>query len=198
MTFKVGDDTYRTVSVANDSPVAHPGEPKRDGWNFIEWRIEGSEEAYDFSTPVTTDLTIVAYGTEKQVYKLIYDTVDGSVIQNTVVEKPEGEGNPPATVTVTDSVPIKEGFKFKEWNTSKNGDGISYHAGDEVTLVGDGTLYAIWEDTSSVTFKIDNVVAQAAEFLSKESIPGVSNFLLTIGVITTVVSLIAVIAIARK
>ena len=92
----------------------------------------------------------------------------------------------------------KEGFKFKEWNTAKNGGGISYKGGEDITLVGDCTLYAVWEDTSSVTFKIDSVMAQAAEFLSQESIPGVSNFLLTIGVITTVVSLIAVIAIARK
>ena len=81
---------------------------------------------------------------------------------------------------------------------AKDGKGISYKGGEDITLVGNCTLYAIWEDTSSVTFKIDNVMAQAAEFLSKESIPGVSNLLLTIGVITTLVSLIAVLAIARK
>ncbi len=198
VTFKVGDDTYRTISVADGSPVAYPGEPERSGWNFIEWRLSDSETAYDFSSPVTEDLTIVANMTEKQVYRLRYVTVEGSIVQSTVVEKPEGEGNPPVKVSITNSVPIKEGYKFKEWNTSKNGKGVSYNGGDEITLVGDGTLYAIWEDTNSVTFKIDNLMAQAAEFLSKETIPGVSNFLLTIGVITTVVSLIAVIAIARK
>ena len=116
----------------------------------------------------------------------------GSKVQDLVVLVAENTGK------ITKSVPVKEGFKFVEWNTSKDGKGISYKADDEITLVGDCTLYAIWEDTSSVTFKIDNAISKAAEFLSKETIPGVSNFLLTIGVITTVVSLIAVIAIARK
>ena len=60
------------------------------------------------------------------------------------------------------------------------------------------TLYAIWEDTNSVSFKIDSLVDRAATFLSQESIGGVSNLLLTIGVITTLVSLLAILAIARK
>ena len=198
VTFKIEDETYRTVSVADGNPVAHPGVPTKAGWNFIEWRLSGSETAYDFSLPVTSDLTIIAHGTVKPVYKLMYDSQEGSMVQNTVVEKPDGEGNPPVDVEITKSVPIKQGFKFKEWNTSKDGKGVTYNPGDKVTLVGDATLYAVWEDTSSVSYKIDNLVGKAAEFLSKETIPGVSNLLLTIGVITTVISLLAVAAIARK
>ena len=85
-----------------------------------------------------------------------------------------------------------------EWNTAKDGKGVSFKAGDDITLLGDCTLYAVWEDTTTVTYKIDSIMDKAAKFLSDETIPGVSNLLLTIGVITTVISLIAVLAIARK
>ena len=193
VTFKVNGSTYKEKEVLSGRAVAIPEEPSLSfNENFIEWRLEGETETYDFSTPVSSDITLVAYIVDEPVFKLIYDSTGGSKIQNTVVLVAEN------TTKITNSVPIKEGFKFKEWNTSKDGKGISYKGGEDITLVGDCTLYAIWEDTSSVSFKIDNVVDKAAEFLSKETIPGVSNLLLTIGVITTVVSLLAVLAIARK
>ena len=198
VTFMNGSSVYRSVYVKEGESVSAPDEPTGPiGWNFVEWRLEGSEERYDFG-PVTADLTVVAYGVYKEVYKLKYDTVNGTNVQSTVVVKPDGEGNPPVDVEITKNVPVKQGFKFKEWNTSKDGKGVTYNPGDKVTLVGDATLYAVWEDTSSVSDKIDNLVGKAAEFLSKETIPGVSNLLLTIGVITTVISLLAVAAIARK
>lgn len=184
---------YKIQYVGDGETATLPEDPADSiGHHFFGWYQHDSDTPFDFTETILSDVTIDGKWTTTDVYSLRYDTDGGTVIQATRVEATDN------TTKVTETEPKKEGYKFKEWNTSKNGKGISYNGGEEITLVGDCTLYAIWEDTSSVTFKIDNVMAQAAEFLSKETIPGVSNFLLTIGVITTIVSLIAVIAIARK
>lgn len=185
---------YTTQLVGEGGKAFVPIDPADDvGHHFLGWFVHDSDTEFDFDTITITDNTTVdGKWTSVDVYTLRYDTSGGTVIQATRVEATDNV----TKITVTE--PKKEGFKFKEWNTAKDGKGMSYKGGEEITLVGDCTLYAIWEDTSSVTFKIDNTINKAAEFLSKESIPGVSNLLLTIGVITTVVSLIAVLAIARK
>lgn len=49
---------------------------------------------------------------------------------------------------ITDSIPVKNGYEFVEWNTSPNGYGTSYAPGDGYTPDQNGgtvTLYAIWE-----------------------------------------------------
>ena len=194
VTFMNGSSIFRRSYALEGQAVAYPGEPTGPvGWNFLGWKEETAENYYDFSAPVTKDLILMADSTTSPVYKIIYDSLGGSKIGNTVVLTTEN------TAKITDSVPFKEGFNFLGWNTAKDGTGLEYKAGDEITLETDEvTLYAIWEDTNSVSYKIDSYVAKAAAFLSEEAIPGVSNMLLTIAVITTAVSLLAILAISRK
>ena len=42
------------------------------------------------------------------------------------------------------SCPAPEGYRFKEWNTSHNGNGTTYSPGDVAPV--NGYLYAIWEE----------------------------------------------------
>ncbi len=184
---------YTTKHVGAGLTVPIPEDPADDvGHHFFGWYVHGEDTEYNFSTPVNSDLTIDGKWVTVEVFTLRYDTCGGTNVQATRVEAGDN------ATKITDIEPKREGHKFIEWNTSKDGKGITYKAGDDITLAGDATIYAVWEDTSSVSYKVDNVINKAAEFLSKESIPGVSNLLLTIGVITTVISLLAVAAIARK
>ena len=194
VSFMNGSKTFRKSYALEGEPIAYPGEPTGPvGWNFLGWKEESAENYYDFSLPVTKELTLIADSTTLPVYKLVYDSLGGSKVGNTVVLTTEN------TAKVTNSVPFKEGFNFLGWNTAKDGNGLSYEAGDEITLeTEEVTLYAIWEDTSTVSYKIDSYVGKAAAFLSEEAVPGVSNMLLTIAVITTAVSLLAILAISRK
>ena len=58
VTFMV-DDTVTTKLVAHGEPVAEPETPhKGEGWEFTKWTLAG--EDYDFTTPVTGDITLVA------------------------------------------------------------------------------------------------------------------------------------------
>lgn len=66
VTFDDGiDDTAETVvSVRDGSLVSQPEDPEREGYRFLGWyRIEDdslTSDPWDFSTPITGDLTLVA------------------------------------------------------------------------------------------------------------------------------------------
>ena len=191
----VGDPgkVYKVQYVGDGESASVPDDPADSiGHHFFGWYQHGADVPFDFTLTIASDITLDGIWTIKDVYTLKYDTDGGTNIQATRVECDDN------TTKITSSTPRKEGFNFVEWNTAKDGKGVSFKAGDDITLLGDCTLYAVWEDTTTVTYKIDSIMDKAAKFLSDETIPGVSNLLLTIGVITTVISLIAVLAIARK
>ncbi len=196
VTFKFDGGVYKTQYVAEGGYAVLPPEPTKTGWRFTKWTLEGSDDPYDFTKPVTSNITLDAKGTDKPVFVLTYDTNGGSSIQNTIVET-DNSGTP-VDAKVTKSVPYRDGFKFLGWSTSPKEGGMMYDAETDITLVGDCTLYAIWEDQNSIVTKIDSTIDRMGVFLSEESIPGVSNLLLTIGIITSVISLLAILAIARK
>ena len=193
VTFIYDGKTFRKSYAVSGCPVAHPGDPAMpEIRHFLGWIVEGDTDYYDFSDPVTENLTIHADWTEDAVFRLVYDSLGGSKVSDTVVLVAS------PTTTITTSKPIKEGFKFIGWNTSEDGKGLSFKADDQITLASDYTLYAQWENTNSITTKVNNLAEDAGVFLSEEMVPGVSNLLLTIGVVTALVSLIAILAIARK
>lgn len=48
------------VTIGKDELVNVPGNPTRTGFNFIGWALEGETELFDFETPITEDITLVA------------------------------------------------------------------------------------------------------------------------------------------
>lgn len=58
VTFLVDDEAVSTAEVVDGKLVAEPAAPKKDGYTFDGWFL--GEKKYDFSAPVTEDLTLVA------------------------------------------------------------------------------------------------------------------------------------------
>ena len=201
VTFMITDGlAYGVEYVGHGCSADVPADPTWTiGKHFYGWYI--GDEEYNFSNAVNENLVITAHWSDVKVFTLRYDSNGGTDVQATR-EETSDSGDPAApskTMKVTNSVPFRDGFKFVEWNTAKDGTGLSYKSGDDIVLTTDEyTLYAIWEDTNSVNYKINSFVDKAAAFLGGETIPGVSNMLLTILVITAAVSLLAILAISRK
>lgn len=65
VTFDFAGETsrYTEVMVADGATVAEPDAPTRDGFEFDGWYLW--DEKYDFDSPVTSDITLVAHWTEK-------------------------------------------------------------------------------------------------------------------------------------
>ena len=99
----------------------------KDGYTLVEWQLGGAK--YDFSTPVTKDITLVAVW--KQNYTVTFDAKGGTPTPDaqTVVE--DGTATAP---TLT-----KDGYTFVEWRL----DGKKYDFSTKVTK--DITLVAKWK-----------------------------------------------------
>ncbi|MBT1162096.1 InlB B-repeat-containing protein [Bifidobacterium sp. SO1] len=131
VTFDHGYDGRReTVTVADGGTVSSRT-PSRDGYMFQGWLLDG--KAYDFTRPVTTDLTLTASWKRNPIeYTVMFDTGQGSAVPSQKVL----EGN-----TVSKPAdPARDGYTFKGWQIG----GVAYDFTKPVT--GNLTLTAVWEE----------------------------------------------------
>lgn len=98
--------------VAKDGTATQPVNPRRSGYKFAGWQLNGSD--YDFATPVTGNITLVAKWTE-----VSNDAID---LSGTKIQK---------TVKASEGVAINKTFTFKV--TPQSG-APSIFTNDETTI----------------------------------------------------------------
>lgn len=78
---------------------------------------------------------------------LNYDANGGDDTSVPASESKSGPKGKSATFTVSDTVPTREGYTFKGWNTDPSGNGTAYEAGKTISVAygSTTTLYAQWE-----------------------------------------------------
>ena len=122
-----------TKVVAGGKTVAEPADPTRAGYDFEGW-YNGDTE-YDFSRPVTSDITLTAKWREIFTVTLVYGNGDTETV-------PVKDG---ATYALPSA--SKPGYIFMGW---KYGD-KTCSAGDEFTVSGDMTFTAVWANMPDIT-----------------------------------------------
>ena len=141
----------RTVKVG--LTVTKPTDPTKAGYTFAEWYLEGATTPYDFSTPVTADITLVAHWTDATQYTVTFDPNGGSLTSApTVTVLPNTPVTKPTDPTWNDD------YIFMGWTTTDISD-ETYGVGENLpemvfqnsntyTPTGTTTLYAVWsQDT---------------------------------------------------
>ena len=126
------------VEVEEGEIVSKPADPTREGYTFGGWLLDG--EAYDFSKPVTSDITLTAKWTENEpepeptVFTVTFnDGIDSTKDVTVKVEEGKAVSRP--------ADPTREGYTFGGWFT----DAAATKAYDFKSLVkADLTLYAKW------------------------------------------------------
>jgi uncharacterized repeat protein (TIGR02543 family) len=94
----------KTVNVGDK--VSKPSDPKKSGYKFKEWQLNG--KAFDFNTAITEDITLKAiYEQEKAKYTVTFRNDDNTEIATKTVEEGSKVTKP------TD--PTKDGYRFIEW-----------------------------------------------------------------------------------
>ena len=104
VTYDYGFDNQSETEVVVDGECAYYMWPDRDGYELVGWNLNGSE--YDFDTPVTEDITLVAQW-EPWHYEVYFDSGEGSWVDTQYV----AFGN---TADVPDD-PTLDGYKCIGW-----------------------------------------------------------------------------------
>ncbi|MBQ2663028.1 MAG: InlB B-repeat-containing protein, partial [Clostridia bacterium] len=122
-------------TVQENNTVTEPSAPERTGYTFNGWQLNGS--VYNFSTPVTGNITLTAQWTINQ-YDVKFMDGDTQLGETQSIDYNETAIVPPN--------PEKIGYTFGGWSTTENGTTAAQDiASNPVTSA--VTYYAIWTPT---------------------------------------------------
>lgn len=128
-----GGDARDPQTVGWGSAATKPEDPTRTYYRFGGWRLNGEE--YDFSTPVTGNITLKAYWIVIR-YRVTFDSDGGTTVNDVLANA----GEP---VTKPDN-PTKTGYRFGGWYDA---EGVAWNF--DTVITGEITLTARWLDTTT-------------------------------------------------
>jgi len=146
VTFESNGGSYIDTQIVNlGGTVNRPIDPTKSGYTFDGWYSNlGSPMAYDFSTPVTGNITLYAKWNIVQTYTVTFESNGGSYIATQTVNSGGAASRP------TD--PTRSGYTFDDWY-SNSGLTTKYNFSMQVT--GNITLYAKWNSVQTYTVTFD-------------------------------------------
>lgn len=145
-----GGTAVEAQTVEKDSTAIEPTEPTREGYTFGGWYSDNEcTMSYNFSTPVTENLTLYAKWTSTTTspdsYTITFESNGGTAVETQTIEK-NGTATKP-------SDPTWEGFSFEGWYLD-NALTMPYEFSTPVTE--NMTLYAKWTAGSDVTLTLSS------------------------------------------
>ncbi len=125
-----------TVSVESGESVARPNGLFKEGYNFLGWFL--NEEEYDFSSPITEDIILIAKWEEipASTFTVTFDSNGGSSVESQEVEE-----NGYAKLPIN---PQKDGFEFIGWFLDEEEYDFSSPITEDITLI------AHWEEVKDI------------------------------------------------
>jgi len=136
--------TNETVCIYGRSCTLATNQFTKTGYTFLGWSDTetGTEVVFEdgYTIPVyevESDITLYAlWGIDT--YTIGFDVGSGTGEPESQI-KTYGE-----TLTISETIPKKDGHYFIEWNTQSDGSGERYLPGDSFSVSESVTLYAIW------------------------------------------------------
>lgn len=135
----MGGSAVDTRYVVNGSTVKSPTVPTKADKQFYWWStVESGDIEYDFSTPVTSDMTLYAKWIDPEICTITYDTQGGS---NPIPKSVSVYKGSYLTDADRPNDPIKPQYVFSGWY--KNADGtIPFSFSDRIEE--SMTIYSKW------------------------------------------------------
>ena len=141
---KGGTPTPATQIVKRGGTVEKPADPTLTHHQFAGWTKadNATSSLWNFAKgTVAADMTLYA----KWVLNGYTVSFDGNGHTGGAVPNPATEPHGSTISLPEPGTMIKANYTFNGWNTSHDGAGTQYAAGDSYTVSGDTTLYATWE-----------------------------------------------------
>src|SRR5699024_10624350 len=107
-----GGSRVSSQKVEEGGKVVKPSNPTRDCYDFVGWYTNASfTKKYDFSTPVTSDMTLYAKwednGTCRETYRVKFDSNGGTSVATQRVDEGDRATEP--------RDPTRSGYTFLGW-----------------------------------------------------------------------------------
>src|SRR5690554_32337 len=131
-----GGTTINDVTAKEETLVDQPNDPEKDSYVFMYWYTENSSEPFDFTTQITSHITLHAKWREVIYYTVSFETNGGTTI-NDVTTKEDALLDKP-------NDPSKDGYVFVRWYKDSELNTIFDFESDMVTQ--DITIYALWQE----------------------------------------------------
>lgn len=129
-----GTPVIKIAEVKEGESVIRPDDPTKTGFDFAGWYKDAARtEAYDFSSPVTENITLYAKWTPKANFTVTFDSKGGNEIPAQQI--------PNGGKAVVPETPVKEGNTFGGWYKDENCEEVYDF---DTVLTSDITLYAKW------------------------------------------------------
>lgn len=125
VSFETGtDEEFLTQYISKNNKLIEPNPPKKEGYVFVEWQLNG--EKYDFDSIVSDDIILTAKWIKESYVTIKYETNSIYNIESTQILKGSYISNLP--------IAYKDGYEFVGW--SINGKLYSnQEINDDITLI---------------------------------------------------------------
>ena len=132
----------------------------RDKYRFSGWNTspDGSGTTYSAGQTITITSNVTLYAIWIAVYTISFNANGGSGSIASI----ETEG----ALTIPSNAFTLSGYAFNGWNTSPDGTGTVYSAGQSITVTSDLTLYAIWIRQYTVSFNANGGTGTVASIVT--------------------------------
>ena len=154
-----------TVQVKKGKTISEPTAPTKEGYTFAGWY--NGETKYDFSSKVTSDITLVARWSGQTEFKdpvtITFDSKGGSSVKTITVEKGSKATKP--------TNPTKSGYTFAGWYNGETLFDFNTAITANITLVAKWTEGTEITNPVTITFDSDGGSAVAPLTIQKGTIP---------------------------
>ena len=131
----MGGSTVPSQSVDGGDTATEPADPTMEGYTFVGWGLLDSTEAFDFSTPINSDVTLYAVWQDApSPWTVTFDSTGGSAVDSQSVDDGDTATEP--------ADPTRLGFTFTSWILPQAEGDFDF----STPITGDITLYAVWEE----------------------------------------------------
>ena len=107
ITFLNDGESYYTISTTGKETVSFPANPSKDGYDFVEWQLNGTtfNQAYLDANYLTDDISVDAVYRQKYTVKFVCDGTTYKEVQSSGYE----------SISAPTTVPSKDGYTFEGW-----------------------------------------------------------------------------------
>ena len=155
----IKDDTIVSTTTVNKNEKAiEIAGPEKEGYDFKYWSLNQGGEAYNFDTPVTSDIELYAVYEIKHLDVIFYDG------NNEYTRKTVNYNELIPISSVTN--PTKEHFSFKYWSLTQNGNPYDFTTPVTTNI----NLYSVYEINKYTVRFIDNGVTIKEEMVDANTL----------------------------